>query len=192
MTKGSLLKIVIDVMLMVCCLLLLVITAFISPVVNDYINPLYLTVFIAILSALLLGAYRATILVFCYLTMGALNIPILPHGQGGLSIFIGPMGGYLLGLIPCVMICGFVGGIPMHKQAMQIFKSCLFGYVVQLLLGSFLLYTMSNKLSLARALSIGFSAYIPLMVITCAFVTLCYWFIAISRLVQQWVFINNN
>lgn len=74
----------------------------IGPVPVSFTNlVLYLTVY-------LLGMKGATISYLVYLLLGAAGLPVFSGYAGGLAKLAGPTGGYLIGFIFMVLICGFV------------------------------------------------------------------------------------
>ena len=69
--------------------------------------PISLTSFFVILSALILGPYRATLSVFIYLIAGIAGLPVFSGGSGPV-VFAGPTGGFLIGYIPAVFVSGII------------------------------------------------------------------------------------
>ncbi len=58
------------------------------------------------LAGLLLGGKNSFIALLAYLMLGAAGAPVFSYGQGGPGVLFGPSGGYLLGFLPGVFICG--------------------------------------------------------------------------------------
>ena len=58
------------------------------------------------LAGALLGSKKGTLAVFSLLVLVALGCPFLPGGRGGIAVFIGPSGGYLLSYLLCPLIMG--------------------------------------------------------------------------------------
>jgi biotin transport system substrate-specific component len=71
--------------------------------------PITLSSFFVLLSPILLGKKWALISVLLYLLLGALGFPVFSAG-GGLVLFLGPTGGYLIGYIPTVVVTAVVAG----------------------------------------------------------------------------------
>ena len=50
------------------------------------------------------GGRRGTISTVCYLLMGVVGLPVFAGFQGGVSVILGPTGGFLVGFIPVGLI----------------------------------------------------------------------------------------
>lgn len=53
-----------------------------------------------------LGGKKASLCVLAYLLLGCIGLPVFAGFQGGVGVFAGPTGGYLLGLLPCCLVGG--------------------------------------------------------------------------------------
>ncbi|MGB0661921.1 MAG: biotin transporter BioY [Mangrovicoccus sp.] len=63
---------------------------------------------LAILSTgLVLGLRQGGIAIASFLGLGALGLPVFAGGKGGMAVFFGPTGGYLIGFALAVLFCGF-------------------------------------------------------------------------------------
>jgi len=58
--------------------------------------------------AALLGAKRGSAAVFAFLFQGALGLPVFSGGFGGIQIFFGPKGGYLIGYLVASYLVGYI------------------------------------------------------------------------------------
>ncbi|MGD9200475.1 MAG: biotin transporter BioY, partial [Chitinispirillia bacterium] len=67
--------------------------------------PVVLTNFFIFLAGLFLGSWWGMASVGLYLLMGALGLPVFSSG-GGIAIFAGPTGGFLVGYLSAVFLCG--------------------------------------------------------------------------------------
>lgn len=72
--------------------------------------PVTLQTFAIALSAYCLGARRSLAAVLIYLCLGAVGVPVFSSFQGGISIFLGPTGGFLVGF----PLLAFFGGISLR------------------------------------------------------------------------------
>lgn len=61
-----------------------------------------------LLAAALLGSKRGVLCVLAYLAEGAMGLPVFSQGRGGLAMFFGPTGGYLVGFIAAAYIVGLL------------------------------------------------------------------------------------
>lgn len=61
------------------------------------------------ISAAILGGWRIGLSsVSLYLIAGALGLPVFSGGTGSIAHFMGPTGGYLLGMLPAAFLTGFI------------------------------------------------------------------------------------
>ena len=70
--------------------------------------PVSLTNFVIYLAVYLLGMKGATASYLIYLLIGAAGMGVFSGYEGGIGKLAGPTGGYLIGFILMVLICGFV------------------------------------------------------------------------------------
>ena len=82
--------------------------------------PLVLTNMFLLLSGFVLGPLWGTVSVGLYLLIGILGLPIF-SGGGGIGVFFGPTGGYLVGYILCALIAGLFRNLT---------KGRLYGYII--------------------------------------------------------------
>lgn len=68
--------------------------------------PFTLQTFGVFVVAGLLGGRKGTISVFVYILLGAIGVPVFSGGRGGLSVLFGETGGYIMGFLPMVFLCG--------------------------------------------------------------------------------------
>ncbi len=54
----------------------------------------------------ILGTRYGTLSVLLYILLGAIGIPVFAGFSGGLSVIVGPTGGYIVGFIPTAIIMG--------------------------------------------------------------------------------------
>ena len=60
------------------------------------------------LAVSVLGTVDGTLVVLLYLCLGALGLPVFAAFSGGVSVLIGPTGGYLWGYVPAALLIGFL------------------------------------------------------------------------------------
>jgi biotin transport system substrate-specific component len=113
---------------------------------------IYFTVFV-------LGWKKGTICYLLYLLIGLVGVPVFANFSGGLGSLVGPTGGYLIGFIFLTLISGFF---------IDKFKGKLYMYVLGMVLGLFVTYTLGTAwlagqmgLSFQKALFAGVIPYLP-------------------------------
>ena len=69
--------------------------------------PITLQTLFTLIAGLLLPLSISTASVFVYLFLGAIGLPIFTSG-GGIAALTGPTGGYLIGILPAVIVAGLM------------------------------------------------------------------------------------
>lgn len=67
------------------------------------------------LAGTVLGARKAPLAVLLVLVLAAVGLPVLSGGRGGIGVFVGPTGGYLIGWIFGALVIGLIA----HRQRRQ-------------------------------------------------------------------------
>jgi biotin transport system substrate-specific component len=62
----------------------------------------------AMLAGGILGARRGAFSMTLFLVLVAIGLPVLSGGRGGIGMFAGPSGGFLLGWVPGAYLCGWL------------------------------------------------------------------------------------
>ncbi len=70
--------------------------------------PINLATFSIMLAGTLLGWKLGTVSVIVYVALGAVGIPVFSGFRGGLSVLVGPTGGYIIGYVFCVFLVGII------------------------------------------------------------------------------------
>lgn len=81
----------------------------------------------------LLGKQRGTLSVLTYLIYGAMGLPVFANFSGGISVLMGPSGGYIIGFIPAAYIFG--RSIEYGKNFSHIISGITIGSIVLFLCG---------------------------------------------------------
>ncbi|OZI19711.1 BioY family transporter [Bordetella genomosp. 9] len=68
--------------------------------------PITLQALGVMLAGCMLGPARGTAAVALYLLLAAIGLPVLPGGRGGLGVYAGPTGGFLIGMLVGAALCG--------------------------------------------------------------------------------------
>ena len=115
--------------------------------------PIVLQNMFVYLAGLLLGGRWGLASVGVYLLAGACGLPVFAGGLGGISRFIGPTGGYLIGYLPAVFLIG---------QISQTAKPRVASDVLAMICGTLVLYAFGvswlkivTGMSPAKALALG-------------------------------------
>ena len=78
--------------------------------------PLSLTTGLLMLMALLLGTRKALLCCSVYLLLGLVGLPVFGGFRGGMSVLLGPTGGFILGYLPMTLCCGLVCDKTDHRM----------------------------------------------------------------------------
>ena len=70
--------------------------------------PFTLQTFGIALAVGLLGIKSGLLSVVVYLLLGLIGLPVFAGMQGGVGVFLGPTGGYLIGFLPMVLLSGWL------------------------------------------------------------------------------------
>ena len=120
--------------------------------------PVILTTLFVLAAGAVLGPTGGVGAVLFYLILGALGLPVFSRG-GGLALFAGPTGGFLLGYLPGAFITGLVT----HSQ-----KTSRTRDILAILGGSLVIYLpglpwLKHSLNLdwIKTISLGFLPFLP-------------------------------
>ncbi len=72
--------------------------------------PITLQTLGVMLTGLILGPRRGAMVVLLYVLLALIGVPVLPGGRAGLSVLVGPTAGFLIGMIPGVVLTGWLAG----------------------------------------------------------------------------------
>ena len=64
--------------------------------------------FAVLMIGALFGARRASLSILTYIMEGAVGLPVFAHGRSGLTVLLGPTGGYLVGFIAAAYVVGLL------------------------------------------------------------------------------------
>ncbi|ANN68034.1 biotin transporter BioY [Bordetella bronchialis] len=70
--------------------------------------PITLQALGVMLAGCMLGPARGAAAVALYLVLAAIGLPVLPGGRGGLGVYAGPTGGFLIGMLVGAALCGAI------------------------------------------------------------------------------------
>ena len=72
--------------------------------------PITLQTLVVAMCGYLLGFKRGLCAIIVYIALGAVGAPVFSSFQGGFSVLIGYTGGFIVGFIPLVILCGIPSG----------------------------------------------------------------------------------
>jgi len=110
------------------------------------------------LAATILGAKFGTISVLLYILIGAAGIPVFAEMSAGVSVIVGPTGGFLIGFIPTAYFIGWM----LEKTAYTVKNAIIaniIGMFIALCFGTVWLKIVAN-LSWTAAFMSGFAPFI--------------------------------
>jgi biotin transport system substrate-specific component len=81
------------------------------------------------------GAKLGTLSVLLYLIEGIVGIPVFAGFSAGLSIFLGPSGGYLIGFVPAAYLTGILLERSTNRTFLSVFLAGLAGEIILLVIG---------------------------------------------------------
>lgn len=79
------------------------------------------------LAATVLGPWRGAAAVLVYLALVAIGLPVASGFRGGLGVFAGPTGGFLLGFVPMAVVIGLLARIAIRRLRATWLSVGLFG-----------------------------------------------------------------
>ena len=120
--------------------------------------PISLGTFAVYLTAVLLGSRRGAGSVLLYLVLGLVGMPVFSGYGSGPGVLFGPTGGYLIGYLPLVILCGiaFRKGWPRPVMILGALGATLVLYIIGT---AWLMFTA--RLTLPAALMAGMIPFIP-------------------------------
>ena len=95
--------------------------------------PFTMQTFAVFFAAGVLGTKKGTLAVLVYILLGVLGLPVFSGGRAGLGVLFGETGGYIIGFVPAVYLCGSLNDVP--KSRFPLFLSMLAGLCVIYVLG---------------------------------------------------------
>lgn len=154
--------------------------AFISLPLPGNPVPLVAQNLLVVLSGLLLGPLSGVLAVALFLLLGALGFPVFSGGRGGIALFAGPTGGYLLGYLAGALIAGLLGrGLPGSGRGRgrglgPSIAGSAAGFLAILACGALRLRLLNN-VSWARAAGLGILPFLPGDGLKCALAAALAW-----------------
>ena len=117
-------------------------------IVPAYI-PFTMQTFAVFLAAGVLSTKKAVFAVLVYIMLGILGLPVFSGGKAGLGIIFGETGGYKMGFVPAVCLCGKLSQKIKHRNSL--FLSMIFGLLVIYTLGVLWFWVVYSPGDMSRA-----------------------------------------
>ena len=123
------------------------------------------------LSGLVLGVKWGTLSQIIYVLAGACGIPVFAGLRGGLTVLLGPTGGYLFGYILCAAVTGILA-VKLKNFKYAVLITCICGADICLTTGTlwFILITKTNILTAVATCVLPFLPGDILKVIACTYI----------------------
>lgn len=124
--------------------------------------PITLQTFAVSLAAIVLGARRGTISVAIYLALILIGLPVAAGYVGGLGVFAGPTGGFLVGFLVQAAVTGYLATWVIRKKegnTFLLFLAALLGTVPLFLIGTAWLMAVTGP-SLGPAIAAAVTPFI--------------------------------
>ena len=111
-----------------------------------------------VLVGALLGSKKGALSVLCYLSEGAMGIPVFAQMKAGAHVLVGPTAGYLWGFVIAAFLIGYLAENGLTSKPLHSFLSCFAATTLILTLGT--IYLAAFKIGLSEALVMGFYPFL--------------------------------
>lgn len=149
------------------CIALITAGAFVAIPLPGSPVPIVLQNMFVVFTGLVLPPFYALLTVSVYLLLGAVGLPVFAGGSGGLTHFVGPTGGFLLGFAPAAWLTAILIRIGRDESAGANTAS-LPRQIVSIIVGFLIVYLFGvprlaqvARVSLVQAALIGFVPFFP-------------------------------
>lgn len=96
---------------MIMCALFGALICICAPWAIPFTVPITLATFAIYVTAAVLGVRRGVPAVLLYIAIGAVGVPVFSGFRGGIASLAGPTGGFIIGYIPCALICALAADL---------------------------------------------------------------------------------
>ena len=97
-----------------------------------------------------MGAMGASVATLVYILLGMIGMPVFSKFQAGLSVLMGPTGGYILGYVPMVVLAGLSIKLAPKNRMLQ-FLGMVIATMVLYVFGTIWYMMLSSSLCRIRA-----------------------------------------
>jgi biotin transport system substrate-specific component len=115
-----------------------------------------MSVFAIMLTGMLLNWRMAAVSAAVYVLLGLIGVPVFSGFRGGLSVLVGPTGGFILSYVPMAAIISLISSLKIKNKIVGVFlhiSGAIVGLVLCYLLGT-TQFTMVTGSSFKNALAI--------------------------------------
>ncbi len=110
---------------------LVIVFAIIPPLPMPFVPvPLTLQTLGVMLAGLILSPRLAALAMLLYVVLALVGFPVLPGGRGGLAVFAGPTGGFILGFIPGAFVVSWLAACRLSETTTAAMIARNFGAAV--------------------------------------------------------------
>lgn len=113
--------------------------------------PITMQVFGVVVIAIVLEEKISAVAMLIFILLGAIGIPVFSNLSGGISVLVGPTGGYIWGFILMAFIIGYAAA---RKNKELLFLATYISLIIDYLFGVFQLKIVLG-LSMEKALMVG-------------------------------------
>lgn len=122
--------------------------------------PITMQTLFVLLSGFFLGRYYGVLSQLLYIALGVSGIPWFSGGKFGLSVLIGPTGGYLIGFVFSSFLVGWITDISKEtRKSFVLFTSSILGSVIIYVFG--ILGLLFSNIDFWTSLELGFFPFVP-------------------------------
>ena len=120
--------------------------------------PINLALMAPVIGAALYGIKAGVLSQAVYILLGAVGLPVFAGFKGGLSVLLGPTGGYITGYLLCAAVVGFL--TRKRKTAARYITAAAAGTLICYFFGT-LWFTYLQKTNFIAALSLCVFPFLP-------------------------------
>lgn len=122
-----------------------------------------------------LGARYGAYVVATYLFLGSVGVPVFADYSAGFMTFFHPTGGYLIGFLPAVLICGYLSEKGFAKNVLTSFVAALIGASIIFFFG---VMVLSTFVGFKPAIALGLMPFVvsePIKLIVVSLIIPRFW-----------------
>lgn len=130
------------------------------------IVPVTLQLLFTVLAGIMLGSKAGALSQLVYMTVGLLGVPVFSGGIGGITAFLSPSFGYVIGFVLGAYLIGKIAEGHTKPSVIRLMAASLAGVMVIYAIGVPYLYLIMNNvlgkgITFSKALNVGLIVFIP-------------------------------